>query len=194
MHTQINFWHRNTHQRYGLTELLSTFKKDQVAKVNTFKISKIVNSKNLKFYFNHPFYWSHLQKICLHATSGKLITNNFIYGSFKLAFSCASAQTPKLIKSRQSISAFKLSKASPIALSGLLRHRVLRNFAYKWTWLSAGLNHGVTRPNEVVGSAFGLNNVFIFPELDQLNYYVFEPLPGLEIHPYHEPKVNAYDR
>lgn len=129
-------------------------------------------------YINHPVIWNH-NKVILHASSSKLAANPSYYGSYSLVFASCSGQIPKVVKAKQSVASFKLVKGSIIGLQTYLRKRQMHQFHYKWSFLAASAD-GAANVNQR-NNGYGLTNIFIFPELDLLDYYAFEPLSGFDL-------------
>lgn len=129
-------------------------------------------------YINHPVLWRH-NKIIVHASSSKLGANPAHYASYGLVFASCSGQMPNVIKAKQSVASFKLVKASVIGLQAYIRGRQMDQFHYKWSFLAASAS-GAANVNSH-NNAYGLTNIFVFPELDLLDYYAFEPLSGLDL-------------
>lgn len=136
------------------------------------------HSKYAKAYLNHMQLWTKTNKIVVHTTSKKLLLNPELYAAFNIAVACITTQTPRMVKSKQSISSFKMMKNNVLGTSCYLRNSGYYNFCYKWAFLAASCN---SLASSKPGTAIGLDNVFVF-ELDQYDYTTFEPLPGLDIH------------
>lgn len=141
-----------------------------------------------KAYVNHMMFWADLHKIGLHCTSKTILTAPELYGSLSFVFSCASGQTPKTLKSKKSVAAFKVMAGALVGAKCSLRKRRLQAFRYKWAFLAAGVDlSGTGTGSSATGSlGLGLENVFIF-ELESLDYRAFEPLPGFDIQFDHRP-------
>ena len=132
----------------------------------------------------HPQNWFKISKISLHATSNKLLfAQPDFYTPFNLAFCCFSMQTPRMINSRRSISTFKLLKGVFIGVKSHLRRATSVAFCYKWFYLAAGArnNSSSQMQSALFNTCLGIDNVFVYPELDRLNYSLFEPVPGFDI-------------
>lgn len=137
------------------------------------------NPSAVRARLNHAMFWhpSKTTKVVVHSNSKKLISQTDLYASFYLALAVISSQSPKLIKSKQSISGFKMMQNTALGACVHLRHHKGVLFCYKWTFLSpnaAILTHGNA------SNALGVNNMFGF-ELDSLDYDAFETLPGCDI-------------
>jgi len=129
-------------------------------------------------YINHPVLWNH-NKIIVHASSSKLAANPAHYGSYGLVFASCSGQMPNVVKAKQSVASFKLVKGSVIGLQAYIRGRQMDQFHYKWSFLAASANGAASINSH--NNGYGLTNIFIFPELDLLDYYAFEPLSGFDL-------------
>lgn len=161
-----------------------------------------------KGYLNHSALWHVIDNITLHATSKKLLNHMELYSVFNLTLCCFGNQTPQMIKSKKSIAAYKLMKHTLIGTCSQLRKRKQRNFSYKWFFLAAELQsialtanvqHNASLParKPLVGlwqpsgravavngdrqGGLGINNVFIWPELDRFDYAGFSQMPGLDV-------------
>lgn len=131
----------------------------------------------------HPQNWLKISKISLHATSNKLLAQPDFFTAFNLAFCCFSMQTPHMINSRRSISTYKLLKGVFIGVKSHLRKATCVAFCYKWFYLAAGAynNSSFQAQSSLLNTCLGINNVFVYPELDRLNYSLFEPIPGFDV-------------
>lgn len=141
-----------------------------------------IKSKSFSLYINHPMLEkSQFNKIILHASSSKLAANLHpaIYASYGLVFACISGQMPKVVKAKQSVASFKLVKGSVIGLQTIIRGRQMDQFRYKWSFLAASADGAANVSKNNKG--YGLKNIFIFPELDLLDYYAFSPLSGFDL-------------
>jgi ribosomal protein L5 len=138
-----------------------------------------------KAYLTHIQFWNKMEKGVIHSTSKALLVEDEmseLYGSLSLALSIMSVQTPKFVKSKKSVAAFKVMKGMLTGSTSHLRKKRLLGFCYKWVFLGASLELTGSFP---VGQAkshgsLGLTNLFVF-ELDELDYICFEPLSGLDI-------------
>lgn len=128
-------------------------------------------------YLNHPLNWSCQSQIVIHAASAKLVQDNSYYGPLTLAFACVGGQSPRMIRSKQSITAFKLVKHCFMGGFSGLRRKHLLQFQYKLCWLApkACLPKDSNKPS--VGVQY-----FAFPELDLLDHNAFEKLRRFELH------------
>lgn len=171
---QLYVWHYKSLRRYGLWFPSSKLMFGQFQKTGI----QAIKSIKTKPYLNHPAFWMNLEKGIIHCNSQKLLKQTAYYGPYNLALSCIGAQTPCLIRTKQSVAGFKMFKDSPIGALNNLRKKRLIGFCYKWTFLSAA---GEKLAVEKETKSIGISNLFIFPELDLLDYYAFEPLPGLEV-------------
>lgn len=134
-----------------------------------------------------------LQKIVLHSNSGKLLVDPSNSSNIDLAFSTISCQTPSKIYARKNVSGFKLSKNALLGIQANLRCINAYEFFYKWLFIAASelksnskihKNYKVLKFKKKVNNIniiFALNNVFVFNELDSLDYHIFSNLSGFEI-------------
>lgn len=145
------------------------------------KKQRFHDEKVTKAYVNHVKFWRNINKITLHITSGELLSNIELYPSFYMAFCCFGNQSPQIVKSKQPIAEFNVIKGAIIGARSNLQNLNKFYFLYKWAFIVAGLplagNSGSYRQLQ----SLGINNVFIFPELDKYNYYLFEPIRGLDL-------------
>nr|WVH39679.1 ribosomal protein L5 [Ulva dactylifera] len=197
---QILSWHQFSIQRYQLTDnsssLFPTAVVDNIKNCKTIKKQSSIRT-NLyvnatKAHFNHPKLWNNIVQIVLHATTKKLLSQSELYTAFYKCFCCC-GQTPRLIKSGQPIAAFKVIKGAVVGAQSHLHKKAASLFCYKWSFLSAELTTLqllMKDPIEVEKQAsnmplnngsVGINNIFIFPELDKLNYSLFQPIPGFDL-------------
>ena len=195
---QLRFWHA-TVSRYALTargrtktiaikrNLTRTPIESQscAAKTrnteNKYDKSLIENNPtqfNPLTYVNHPVLWNH-SKVTVHTSSSKWLVNQSHYGCYSLVFSALGGQMPKLVKAKQSVAGFKLIKASPLGVASYLRGRLQVQFSYKWAFLAPSAKGAADATKN--RNACGLTHVFVFPELDILDYSAFEPLSGLDL-------------
>nr|YP_010003093.1 ribosomal protein L5 [Ulva sp. TM708]AZP40126.1 ribosomal protein L5 [Ulva sp. TM708] len=203
---QILSWYQFSIQRYQLTENNTFFSVglagDKYRNHANFKTStgKTLPIKSngyanvTKAHLNHPRLWNNIMQISLHATTKKLLSQSELYTAFYKCFCCC-GQTPRLIKSKQPIAAFKVIKGAVVGVKCHLRKKSTHLFCYKWSFLSANLTpfqllisaEPMLLPQKsntftVLGHAtIGINNVFILPELDKLNYSLFQPIPGFDL-------------
>jgi hypothetical protein len=119
-------------------------------------------------YVNHVKRWGYINKMTLHITSGNLLSNIELYPSFYMALSCFGNQSPQIIKSKQAIAEFSVIKGAIIGARS------------NWAFIAAGLPLIEHSSNKLV-QCLGIRNVFIFPELEKFNYYLFEPIGGLDL-------------
>lgn len=177
-------WHRSTIQRYELTRNLG----NRSALRNVYK--DVLNQheiQNKTVCFTHCSHWGHLNKLCLHVHSSKLLTQPELYTTFYQALACVgSGQSPRVIKSKMSISAYKVIKGSLVGTSSTLRSNRMYDLCYKWFFISASLEQSKAGLNSLLftnnfqNTIVGIGNIFIF-EVDRLNYDTFEPMSGLEL-------------
>ena len=147
----------------------------------------ITNTKYSKAYLDHMLRWpvftgedrpvQGLNKVLLHSTSAKICAMPELYGSLHLALStCCGGQTPKTVKSRKSVSAFKVMAGTLVGGRVTLRSTgPLHAFCYKWAFLAPSEDLRGPRCTSSIGTGF-----FVF-ELGRLDYKAFEPLPGLYV-------------
>jgi ribosomal protein L5 len=133
-----------------------------------------------KTFVNHVKRWGYINKVTLHITSGHLLSNIELYPSFYMAFSCFGNQSPQIIKSKQAVAEFSVIKGAIIGARSILQEQNKFYFLYKWAFIGAGLPQIEHSSNELV-QCLGIRNVFIFPELEKFNYYLFEPIGGLDL-------------
>nr|YP_010021553.1 ribosomal protein L5 [Ulva rigida]QOL10394.1 ribosomal protein L5 [Ulva rigida] len=197
---QILSWYQLSIQRYQLPENHTFFSVGlaggdhvdfKTSTKKTLPIQLKGYTKATKAHFSHPRLWSSIMQISLHATTKKLLSQSELYTAFYKCFCCC-GQTPRLIKSKQPIAAFKVIKGAIVGVKCHLRKKSTYLFCYKWCFLSADLAPFelligaepklLTRKSEGLGHAtMGINNVFILPELDKLNYTLFQAIPGFDL-------------
>lgn len=203
---QITDWQYRTVYRYQLAETPATtleltyFLKKITNKINSNKL--LVNLQALKksafnkttrlpaeqeitaYYSNHVKFWGRINKITLHITSGKLPSNIELYSSFYVAFCCFGNQGPQVVRSKRAVAEFNILKGAVLGARSSLQKQKKLFFLYKWAFIVAGLPYdngqSWSLSNKLVQS-FGIHNVFIFPELDKYNYYLFEPIGGFDL-------------
>nr|AKF33556.1 ribosomal protein L5 [Ulva sp. UNA00071828] len=199
---QILSWYQLSIQRYQLMDDSTSFFPKLMGKhynncknVNLEKMSTKENRyiNTTKAHFNHPKIWGNITQIVLHTTTKKLLTQNQLYTAFYKCFCCC-GQTPRLIKSSRPIAAFKVIKGAVVGAQSHLHRKAARLFCYKWSFLSAELTAlQLLTKNQIYSqlrkgyykvpsqASIGINNIFIFPELDKLNYNLFQPIPGFDL-------------
>lgn len=137
-----------------------------------------------------------LEKITLHASSGKLLQFPNNSSVIDLAFSTIGCQTPTKIYSRKSIAGFKLSKSALLGAKSTLRNLAKYEFYYKFYFLGSSepkanllaeqfritLGEQKHQLNKRKTTSLAIKNVFVFNELDNLDYDTFSNLTGFEIH------------
>nr|YP_010003128.1 ribosomal protein L5 [Ulva torta]AZP40240.1 ribosomal protein L5 [Ulva torta] len=197
---QILSWHQLSIQRYQLMDNRAYFSPALI--MDDYKNCKNNNLSALKSYpyanatkahLNHPKLWDSITQVVLHATTKKLLSQSGLYTALYKCFCCC-GQTPRLIKSRQPIAAFKVIKGAVVGAQSHLHKKAARLFCYKWSFLSAELgtfkllikdqiNLQTKKDTDTVinQGSIGINNIFIFPELDKLNYSLFQPIPGFDL-------------
>ena len=193
---QIINWHCDTIQRYTLIEDTMNIK---ILKFFNLKENKKIKDKKqeniTKAHLNHTKLWDKIKTITLHITSKKLLFYNEHYTAFYKCFCCC-GQSPQMIKSKKAIDAFKVMKGLIVGAQSNLRGENARAFCYKWAFLAPELASSqlmmshreqfyISKQKEstllVQHSCIGVDNVFVFPELDKLNYYLFETIPGFDL-------------
>ena len=134
------------------------------------------------YYSNHVKFWGQINKITLHITSGKLLSNIELYSSFYIAFCCFGNQGPQVIRSKQAVAEFNILKGAVLGARSSLQKQKKLFFLYKWAFIVAGLPCDNRRCwSRGFVQSLGVNNVFVFPELDKYNYYLFEPIGGFDL-------------
>lgn len=138
-----------------------------------------LNVKKKFNYVNHVKLWQNHKKITLHNSTYKLLLNPVHYGTLVYAFLILTTISPQPIRAKQNVASFKLIKGSLIGLINTLRKHQQLQFSYKYCFIapSAEFAYNANREDYTIG----LNNLFVFHELDVLDYTLFEPLTGLEI-------------
>jgi ribosomal protein L5 len=151
-----------------------------------------------------PFGCLHLDKIILHSSSGKFIQAPSNSAIVDLAFSTISCQTPAHVYSRKSIAGFKLTKSALLGAKTTLRALAKLEFYYKWYFLGASVpkiapmsfsrtifdsNMGSLTQQakgspvkNALSSSLAIQNIFVFTELDRLDYDSFSTMSGFEIY------------
>lgn len=130
-------------------------------------------------YASHVQFWRHINNLTLHITSGKLLSDIELYPSFFIAFCCFGNQAPQIIRSKRAVAEFSVIKGAIIGARNHLQKQNKLYFLYKWAFIAAGLSF--IEYSSSGSKCLGVHNVFIFPELDKYNYYLFEPLGGLDL-------------
>ena len=156
---------------------LHSEEKDFIEKVRR---NLTIFSRKTQYSPNHIRFWRHINKIALHITSGKLLSNIERYPSFYIAFCCFGNQAPQIIRSKRAIAEFSVIRGAIIGARSHLQNQNRLYFLYKWAFIVAGLP-----PIEYSSSGriqcLGVHNVFIFPELDKYDYYLFESIGGFDL-------------
>lgn len=185
----LNKWHCTSLQRYELTSVVKLANLTHVTKKPTLKQTnkQVIN----KAYLNHCCLWTKTQVITLHASSKKLVNHYSHYGVFNLALTCFGNQTPQLVKSKKSIAVYKVMKGALSGTNVQLRKTKQMNFSYKMCFLAPELEKLTFAANviapccpgqtTIVNSGYGINNVFIWPELDGFDYTALCQMPGLDV-------------
>lgn len=139
---------------------------------------------------SHVVFWKHINQITFHITSGKLLSNIELYPSFYMALSCFGNQGPQMIRSKKAVAEFSIVKSAIIGARSNLQKRNKFLFLYKWVFIAVGtkLPLSITDSRRFVSKltnaepeCFGVSNIFIFPELDKYNYYLFEEIGGFDL-------------
>lgn len=181
----LNKWHCTSYMRYELTSVVKLTNLTHVTKKLTIK--QHTNKVLTKAYLNHSCLWTAIDYVTLHASSKKLVSNNEHYGVFNLALTCFGNQTPQMIKSKKSIAVYKVMKGALSGTNVQLRKTKQRNFLYKMCFLAPELENITFAANVIatqtstVNSGLGINNVFIWPELDGFDYTALSQMPGLDV-------------
>lgn len=196
---QILNWHQFSIQRYQLMDngvsFLPALIVDGYKNCNLGKppVKDYPYANATKAHLNHPKLWGSITQIVLHATTKKLLSQSELYTAFYKCFCCC-GQTPRLIKSSQPIAAFKVIKGAVVGAQSHLHKKAVHLFCYKWSFISAELstlqlpmkdqtNLQKKKDSNIAinQGSIGINNIFIFPELDKLNYTLFQPIPGFDL-------------
>lgn len=182
----LNKWHCTSLQRYELTSVVKLTNLTYVTKKKP--TLKQTNNKMLtKAYLNHCCLWTCTEVITLHASSKKLVNHYEHYGVFNLALTCFGNQTPQIIKSKKSIAVYKVMKGALSGTNVQLRKTKQINFCYKMCFLAPELEKLTfaakvsATQTTIVNSGYGINNVFIWPELDGFDYTALCQMPGLDV-------------
>nr|YP_010733803.1 ribosomal protein L5 [Gayralia brasiliensis]YP_010733832.1 ribosomal protein L5 [Monostroma nitidum]WEG93074.1 ribosomal protein L5 [Gayralia brasiliensis]WEG93103.1 ribosomal protein L5 [Monostroma nitidum] len=134
-----------------------------------------------------------LNKVILHFNSGRLLQTPSQSSVIDLAFSAICSQTPCKVLSRKSVAGFKLTKKSLLGLKSTLRKIAKYEFYYKLYFIGAGESKTtlITKKSSDYSSkrktmgldsaSLAIKNIFIFKELDNLDYDAFSNIAGLEI-------------
>ena len=138
------------------------------------------NSRKTKNYANHVKFWRRINKITLHITSGTLLSNIELYPSFYIAFCCFGNQAPQIIRSKRAVAEFSVIRGAIIGARSHLQNQNRLYFLYKWAFIAAGLPL-IKHTSGGLIQCLGVQNIFIFPELDKYNYYLFEPIGGFDL-------------
>lgn len=172
---QHHLWFRNTIQRYELAFLDGenesekfTFASKANAKVNHEKLAQL---------------WLHLEKIHLHATSGKLISHPGFCLTLDLATTTLGCQQAQKVVSKKAVSGFKLAKNTVLSVKSTLRGDLMSQFCYKWYFIIAQQDNMNTKRKTIVSqnNIKSMNELFLFHELDRLDYDLFSKVNGFEI-------------
>lgn len=127
---------------------------------------------------NQAMFWIHkASKVTVHTNSKKLLEENFLYAVFSLACETMACQSPSLVKTKVSISSFKMMKNTALGSRVHLRRQRRLNFCYKWAFLSP---YALGKKMPASNGSLGLNNLFAF-ELGCLDYDAFELIPGCDL-------------
>jgi ribosomal protein L5 len=161
------------------TEEEQTLSLPEKKKMIAFVLKKTTYPRR-KTYVNHIERWGYINNITLHFTSGKLLSNIELYPSVYMTLSCFGNQSPQTIKSKQAVAEFNVIKGAIIGARSHLQKQNKFHFLYKWAFIAAGLPQIKYSSNELV-KCLGIRNIFIFPELEKFNYYLFEPIGGFDL-------------
>lgn len=152
-----------------------------------------LKSKTKNFEWLKLLNYNYTQKILLHSNSGKFLQYPSSSAVTDLAFSTITLQSRIPVYSRKSVAGFKLAKGSLLGAKVTLRSLKKDEFFYKLYFLAAAAKQVPLLPardiNDQPGTSstsglvlsFSVQNVFIFNELDSLDYDSFSNMPGLEI-------------
>lgn len=168
-----HLWFRNAIQRYELAFVHELDKKYNVVKEKHHEI-KIRHEKLAQL-------WFHLEKIHLHATSGKLISHPGFCLNLDLAATTLSCQQAQKVVSKKAVSGFKLAKNTVLAVKTTLRGEMMHQFYYKWYFISAQQDNAVVNKKHFGNTIKAIHDVFLFHELDRLDYDLFSKVNGFEI-------------
>jgi ribosomal protein L5 len=139
-------------------------------------------SQRTQYYANHIKFWRHINNITLHITSGKLLSNIELYPSFYIAFCCFGNQAPLIIRSKRAVAEFSVIRGAIIGARSHLKNQNRLYFLYKWAFIAAGLDLiGIEHSSKRFVQCLGIHNIFIFPELDKYDYYLFQPIGGFDL-------------
>lgn len=141
-----------------------------------------------------------MQKVLLHSSSGKFLQGgSFTPAVTDLAFSTIALQSRLAVYSVKGVAGFKLAPKALLGAKATLRNLKKDEFFYKLYFLAA--SNSSTGPVPLIESgpaggdyaktttttrgkpvlSFSVKNVFIFNELDSLDYDSFSSMPGLEV-------------
>jgi ribosomal protein L5 len=139
-------------------------------------------SRRTQYYANHIKFWRHINNITLHITSGKLLSNIELYPSFYIAFCCFGNQAPQIIRSKRAVAEFSVIRGAIIGARSNLKNQNKLYFLYKWAFIAAGLGLiEIEHSSNRFVQCLGIHSIFIFPELDKYDYYLFEPIGGFDL-------------
>jgi ribosomal protein L5 len=167
-------WFRNTIQRYELA-FLDSCKSDTKSETGN-----NLNTKHEKL----AQLWFHLEKIHLHSTSGKLITHPGFCLTLDLATTTIGCQQAHKVVSKKANASFKLAKNAVLGVQTTLRGHMMFQFCYKWYFIYAQqVNRGDSKKknNPIRCNIKPVNDIFLFHELDRLDYDLFSKVNGFEI-------------
>lgn len=161
---QHHLWFRNTIQRYELAFLGI----HEPLKVNHEKLAQL---------------WFHLEKIHLHATSGKLISHPGFCLTLDLATTTLGCQQAQKVVSKKAVSGFKLAKNTVLSVKTTLRRDLMSQFCYKWYFIIAQQDNINNKRKTILSqnNIQSIHELFLFHELDRLDYDLFSKVNGFEI-------------
>jgi ribosomal protein L5 len=154
-------------------------KEEKAFTEKVFKFPPTFNQRR-KYYANHIQFWRHINQITLHITSGKLLSNIELYPSFYIAFCCLGNQAPQILRSKRAVAEFNVMRGAIIGARSYLQNQNKLYFLYKWAFIAAGLPL-IQHSSSKLVQCLGVHNIFIFPELDKYDYYLFEPIGGFDL-------------
>lgn len=172
-------WRADTTTNLANTHVLQTEEQTFSDKILLAKQSS-TPSQRRKAYVNHVKFWRHMNKITLHITSGKLLSSIELYPSFYMGFCCFGNQGPQIIRSKRAVAEFSVIEGAIIGARSNLQKQNKFYFLYKWAFIAAGLLL-IERSSTELVQCLGVDSVFIFPELDKYNYYLFKPISGFDL-------------
>ncbi len=179
-----HLWFRNAMQRYELAFVESSRDSHRLDKKynSAQKIENLIHGDSHASHEKLAQLWLHLEKIHLHATSGKLISHPGFCLNLDLAVKTLSCQQAKKVVSKKAVSGFQLAKNTVLAVKTTLRGHMMNQFCYKWYFISAQQDYvPVNKKTYEQNTIKAINDVFLFHELDRLDYDLFSKVNGFEI-------------